>query len=183
MPKNPPWDFMFMSLFAVLPSRKPVYMPHAACAFPIFVCSLVNPPVYRLCFEFRWGISSNFVSLPICCQFNHALLMVWRALIVSPPLRPSSLYSPYMAIVPYMGACPYVVDEGALIGCLLCVGSSNAVTTVWPIVCWIDAMLCADIAFVYMCEADAFQVIKLSVTVKEVFDMCFMTCPLVFLCL
>ena len=50
----------------------------------------------------------NFMSLFVCCQFSQ--MFDNAANCVSPPLRPivpSSLNSPYISSVPYIGACPY----------------------------------------------------------------------------
>ena len=89
------------------------------------------PPMYKLCFESRCVISSNLVSLPTCCQFIHALLIVWRGEgVVSPPLRPSSLYSPYIDIVPYSGSYPYLaawVGDGVGVVGACGVNEENAV--------------------------------------------------------
>ena len=91
------------------------------------------------------------------------------ALNMSPPLRPalpSSLYSPYIGAVPYIGARPYVVAGFSLdwsdvdfIRCFCTpmfprIEPANEENAVWVIECWIVAMLCAVIVFVYMCAFD-----------------------------
>ena len=101
-PKIPPCSSMSMCLFSWSPPVYPVYNPHVFLILPMLYVLPVIPAMIILDRLSSIAVFSNFVLLLDVCQFIQMLFNV--ALFVSPPFRPivpSSLYSPYVGIVPY----------------------------------------------------------------------------------
>ena len=117
-PKYPPCSSILMFLFSCVDPMYPVYMPHVFFIVDVMLYSLPpSPSVIMSDFVFIGAGVLNFTLLLKCCHVAKILLSVGVTL--SPPLRPSSLYSPYWDIVPYIGACPYM--SGVFFIVVLCV--------------------------------------------------------------